>query len=231
MILLRWKLLPLALLGLLLAGLAGASAADGASEDVPPGAAPGEPAEPAAEPAAEEVELGTLRAAPTVWVGRRVRFVMQFQEVLDTWNPGMSRFGTRDWVALSAWEDERFTWDQSTFEDPLQRLFVRRDGALEVLARAARTYERFEAVGTVREVFLDEPWIELETMRPLFELVGEGTILHVGRAREFALEGRWDLAIEQFERARSAPLPAHAQAELERQIVECSRLRENPAIR
>ena len=47
-------------------------------------------------------------------------------------------------------------------------------------------------------------------MVPLEGEVGKGTILHVTRAREFAREGQFALALDQYERARLAPLPPHA---------------------
>ena len=78
----------------------------------------------------------------------------------------------------------------------------------------------------MRESFFNEPWIEIDGLDPLFELIGEGTILHVGRARGFAQSGKWNLAIEQLERGKDAPLPVHAAQELEREITEYGRLRD-----
>ena len=78
----------------------------------------------------------------------------------------------------------------------------------------------------MREIFLNDPWIEVESLRPLEQHVGEGTILHVERGRAFMRDRLWTLALQQFERAGAAPLPAHARAELERHVVECTRAHE-----
>jgi hypothetical protein len=138
--------------------------------------------------------------------------------LVEDWNPFLSRFEPARWCALDVWPDEVFTWDKAAFDAPLGRLFVRRGGGFEPLARRARTYQRFEARARVREVFRGEPWIEILELKPLDGEVGEGTIVHVTRARELASEGQFRLALEQYERARSAPLPPHALAALLEEI-------------
>ncbi len=170
--------------------------------------------------------LRAIRAQESAWLGKRVRFVLQFRERVPAWDPFLSRFGPAQWTAFAAWPDEVFTWDPESYADSIRTLFVRRGSAPDAFVGSASPGERMEAVGTVREAFLDEPWIEIEGLVPLAESVGEGTILHVGRAREFMVQGQWELALQQFERAKAAPLPAHALADIERQIGECHRLRE-----
>ncbi len=217
---LRWKLLPSALLALLaLVALPMRSAV----------VAGDEPHAPEVRAEVADVSLVVLREDPTGWLGRDVRFVLQFQTRQASWNPGPTRFGAGDWVAFSGWADEAFTWEPSVFHDPAARLFCRRGSAVDELLAQARPHERFELEGVVREVFFEEPWIEVTRARPLLELVGEGTILHVGRAFRFAEAAQWDLAIEQLERAASAPLPAHAREALDAKIVECGRLRDAAA--
>jgi len=210
---LRWKLLPALLLALILTQLPRelVQAQDEASQPVP-----------AVQP--EEVSLSDMRADPDLWLGRPVRFVVQFDGRLESWSPGLTGFGPGAWSGFSAWADEDFTWNARVYADPMERLFVRSDSALEVLVAEARRFERFEVVGTVREVFFDQAWIEVTRLKPLFELVGEGTILHFSRASEFARQGKFGLALQNFERARAAPLPRNARAELEARIAECTRL-------
>jgi hypothetical protein len=154
--------------------------------------------------------LSALGTQPGRWLGEEVRFVLQFRALVEDWNPYLSRFEPTRWLALEAWPDEAFTWDQAAFDAPARRLFVRRGGGFEPLVRRARTYQRFEVRARVREAFLGEPWLELIELVPLEGEVGEGTILHITRARELAAEGQFDLALDQYERARSAPLPPHA---------------------
>jgi hypothetical protein len=170
------------------------------------------PAAPAvAVPVQEErVALGELLARPASRLGREVRFVLQLRGLVESWNPYFSRFEPGRWLALEVWPDEQFTWDLEVFERPFARLFVRRGGGFEPLVRRARTYQRYEARARVHEVFLGEPWLEVVELVPLDGEVGEGTILHVTRARELAFEHDYALALEQYERARAAPLPPHA---------------------
>ena len=166
-----------------------------------------------------------IRFDPLSWKGQRVRFVAQFRELVPDWDPYLTRFGTTDWVAFSGWSDTRFTWDAAVYGDPLTTLFVRRGSKAAETVEAFLPHQRFEATGQVRAIFLDRPWIEITSVAPLAEHVPEGTILHVGRARDFMRKRQWDLALQQFERAKAAPLPAHARAELERQIIECQSAR------
>jgi hypothetical protein len=175
----------------------------------------------AVEAAATTLDL--VRATPGRFLGQRLRFVLQLQGQQESWNPYATRFGAGDWAALAAWPDERFTWDAEVHRDPATHLFVRRGSALASLVAAAEPYERFEAVGVVRALFLDQPWIELETLAPLPGRVGEGTILTVSRAKERMAEGSHELALELLERAQSAPLPEHASAEIRRLAEECRR--------
>lgn len=185
------------------------------------GPAPGPVLPEAAPPAGEtelvpDVPLSQLRRDPRPRLGRRVRFVLQYRGTESAWNPYLTRFGPGEWIALSGWPDERFTWERAVFADPMRRLFLRRGSALAALVDELRPHERFEVVGTVRELQLGEPWIEVESLTPRLEMVGPGVIHHVLRAEEAAEEGKWSLAADQLERALAGPLPARPRAELER---------------
>jgi len=166
----------------------------------------------ASHPAQPEIEvtLGELRTHPGLHLGQDVRFTLQFRARVEDWNPYLSRFEPGRWLALEGWPDEGFTWDRAVFESPVGKLFVRRGGGFEPLVRRARAHQRFEVHGRVREVFLGEPWIEVVELVPLEGEIGDGTILHVSRARAAASEGQFELALDQYERARAAPLPPHA---------------------
>lgn len=192
-------LLLLSLLGVLAAQRGGSDPAGEQNEPAPPAAA---------------VALEALRSRPAKHLGQEVRFTLQFRALVEDWNPYLSRFEPTRWLALEGWPDEALLWDAAAFARPVGRLFVRRGGGFEPLARRARAYQRFAVRARVRELFLGEPWLEVLELVPLAGEVGEGTILHVTRARELAGEEQFALALEQYERARSAPLPPHALAAL-----------------
>lgn len=172
----------------------------------------------------EAVSLAELRRDPVRRLGKRVRFVVQIRGVLEEWNPYLTRFGPGDWLGIEAWPDEDYTWKKRVFDNPHSRLFVRRGSGAEFALHKAERYRRFEIHGVTREFFLGEPWIEIENAVALESAVDEGTILHVGRAFSLLRDGRVELAIDQLERAKAAPLPVHARMELERHIVECHHL-------
>lgn len=170
--------------------------------------------------------LTELRGEPGKWLGEPVRLVVQFKAALEDWPCYVSRFGPHEWLALEVWPDERFTWEVDVWENSARTLFVPRGGTLESLVRAARPYGRYEITGEVRETLLGEPWIAVERLDRVDGEVGQGTILHVGRARELVLEGQYELAIDQYQRAKAAPLPPHARAAIEREIQETRDLQE-----
>jgi hypothetical protein len=176
--------------------------------------------------ATSAVSLAELREHPSLWLGRRVSFVLQVQRTEESWNPCLSRFGPGQWLSVRGWADEEFVWDEHVYADPATRIFVRRGSHAAELVLRTPAYSRVAVTGRVREVFLDEPWIEIEALEPLVEEVGEGTILHVGRALELLASGQFELALSQLERAKAAPLPAHARAEIERLSGVCEQARE-----
>ncbi|MBK7876078.1 MAG: hypothetical protein IPJ77_10040 [Planctomycetes bacterium] len=174
-------------------------------------------------PAVEARTWNELRADATRLLGRRVRFVVQLHAKVERWNTYLSRFGPRDFAAYQFWADEQFPWRVEDFEAPIVRLFARREtDAEEELARAPR-YARFEVEGTLREVFLGEPWVEVETVRALPERLTEGTVIHGGRALSLVETGMWKLAESEVDIALQANLPRHAREELERLRDDCRR--------
>lgn len=181
------------------------------------GAVPGPgDAAPPPEQAVESAALGALREDAGPWLGRRLQVVVQFHSERAAWNPWLTRFGPVDYAGFACWSDDRFTWDRAVWSDPFQHLFARRGSPAEAALRGARLYERYELVVVLREVFLGEPWVEVESARRLEEVVGEGTVLHASRALVLMAEGRWTLARGELERAETEELPAHARAELDR---------------
>ncbi len=200
------RLLPILALGLFLA---------------PAPAHPGP--DPFEDPELEPTPLSALREKPAALLGRPVRFVFQLREEVSDWNPYVTRFGPGDYARYEGWSDERFLWEKPVFEDPAPYLFARRGSVPELVLRNAQTYERYEVVARVRETFLGAPWIEIEHVRRLGEHVSAGTILHAVRGIEMRSEKRWDIALEQFERAGNGILPEHVRAELDRLVRECRR--------
>ena len=174
----------------------------------------------------QSVGLSELRAKPTFFLGTRVQFVLQFEQVAEDWNPFFSRFGPADWMAVRGWADEEFTWHTDVYENPAARIFARRGSRAAQIIDRTRTYSRLRVNGVVREVFGGEPWIEIEAVETLKEEVGEGSILHVERALTLIEQGQFELALAQLQRAKAAPLPLHARAEIERIADEAVKTRD-----
>ncbi|MEM7310106.1 MAG: hypothetical protein AAF682_25750 [Planctomycetota bacterium] len=174
-----------------------------------------------AQPAPREALLSAVRADPGAFLGQELSFVLQLESAVERWNPYLSRFGPVEHARYRGWSDDRFLWDVDAFDDPAPYLFVRRKAPAARQLAEALPYERFAVRGTVREIFLGEPWIEVHAVERLPEQVSEGTILHAVRGLELLRERRSGLARAQLERARAGFLPAGARAELDRLIESC----------
>lgn len=173
----------------------------------------------AASEAARELPLVAWQELvdhPARWLGQTITLRGQLQQRVASWNPYLTRFGTREFGAFQLWSDEQFPWIESEFRLPRVRLFARRGQPAECLLGSAPQYARFEFVATVRELFLDLPWIEVERATRLEQEISEGTNIHAARGLELAEKQSFALAAEEFEQALSGQLPQHARAELER---------------
>jgi hypothetical protein len=172
------------------------------------------------------VPLETLLDEPAAWLGRTVRFAFQFHSAPESWNPYMTRFGTRDYVGAIAWCDEQLLWDQDEFENPRALLFARRGTEVGAVLADGSVYGRYEAVGRVAQVFLAHPWIEVTSLERLPEEIGQGAILHATRALRSMDRGDWSLALEDITRAEASNLPPRAREALGRLRARCETARD-----
>ena len=160
--------------------------------------------------------LGLLQSRPLPYLGQQVRCVFQVQSVPESWNPYVTRFGTRDYRALSVWTDEQLLWDREQFDKPFGLVFVRRGGDAEELLAQAKPYQRYEVTAVVAQVFLGRPWLAITSARRLGQEVGEGTVIHAARAIALFTQEHYKLALEDLQRALAPEnLPQNALEELQ----------------
>lgn len=166
--------------------------------------------------------LGLLQSRPLAHLGQQLRCVFQVQSVPESWNPYVTRFGTRDYRALSVWTDEQLLWDRAQFDKPFGLVFVRRGGDAEELLAQAKPYQRYEVTAEVAQVFLGRPWLAITSARRLGQEVGEGTVIHTARAIALFTQEHYELALEDLDRALAPEnLPQAALDELQRLKAEC----------
>lgn len=158
---------------------------------------------------------------PSRWLGKKVRVRIQYQGRVDDWNPYLTRFGSRRYAAIQAWSDEQLPWVRADFDAPVVRLFFPRGEACAGALDQALVNNRYEVTAIVREVFLDVPWTEVLEVVPLPGRIGEGTIIHAGKALDLMKKSDWKLAQLEIEQAITDTLPVPARAELERLRAEC----------
>ncbi len=170
----------------------------------------------------EVVPWRDVAAQPCRFQGQEVTVRVQFRDLPARWQAGPTRFGPGAFVAVTAWADEQFPWVRDEFTNPQARVFVRKGTELERTFAAARTHQRFEVRGIVREVWRDRPWIELQSAVPLEDEVGEATIIHASRAVTLIEEESFELADEALRQALVAPMPDPAREELARLRAVCA---------
>jgi hypothetical protein len=171
-----------------------------------------------------EVPLVTweeLCARPSRWAGKTVHVRIQYQDPVANWNPYLTRFSSSRFVAIQAWADEQIPWVKTEYDTPVVRLFALRDGPCAWAFQSARKGDRFEVTIVVREVFLALPWAEVTEVVPLLERIGEGTVIHAGRAIELMNRQAWKLAELEIDQAITIHLPERARAELQRMKEQC----------
>lgn len=162
-----------------------------------------------------------LCARPSRFAGKTLHLRIQYQDPVPTWNPYLTRFSPGRFVAVQAWADEQIPWIRSEYDAPVVRLFTLREGPCAWAFQSARKGDRFEITVVVREVFLALPWVEVTEVVPLPERIGEGTVIHAGRAVDWMAKKAWKLAELEIDQALTIHLPERARAELLRMKEEC----------
>ncbi len=169
-----------------------------------------------------EVPLSEVFADPEPFLGRTIRFTCQLEEIPQTWNPYLTRFGRDAFGALRVWSDEQRLWLPEDYEAPQGLVFARRSSrAWERLAELP-VYGRVAVVGVVRQVFLNRPWIEITSARPLSQAWTEGALIHASRGVALLRSGQLQFAANEFERARGSDLPPAVEAELHGLELRCN---------
>lgn len=155
-----------------------------------------------------------LSATPSRYLGQRVELVVQLKSEVAAWNPYVTRFGQRDWRAWQAWSDAQAPWHKEQYDAPMVRVFARRAGASAWALEQTAPHTRVTLRVRVCEIFLGEPWCEVEAVVPCAEDVGEASVIHAARGLAEAQLGRHELAVHAYDEALKAPLPVHARREL-----------------
>jgi hypothetical protein len=204
---LRWVVACLGMLAVLVAAELARSFAGGPQERAP----------------APLAAVEDLASDPLAHLGRELRLLVQAQDELARWNPYVTRFGAGDYRAFRAWSDSQCLWRKTDWEAPAATLFARRGSPAERALASAHRYQRLEVTVRVAQVFLGRAWLEVVSASPLRGAIGEGSILHASRAVGLMNEGRWQLALDNLDRASLGDMPEPAREELRRLRERCLR--------
>jgi hypothetical protein len=173
------------------------------------------------DPAPPLVTWEELCEHPSRWLGKTVHLRIQYLDPVERWNPYMTRFSAPRFAGVQAWADEQLPWIRTEYDAPLVRLFTLREGSCAWAFQSARRGDRFEVTAVVREVFLSLPWTEVVEVLPLPERIGEGTVIHAGRALDLMGKKAWKLAELEVDQAMTVNLPERARTELLRMKDAC----------
>jgi len=182
--------------------------------------ADGEPEAPRID-ASTALPFGQLLADPAPHLGQERVLLLHFDQVVESWEPFLTRFGPERHLALRAWADEQPLWVQGEFESPAVFVFARKDSPVAGQLRAAGRHQRFAARVVLRQLLAGKAWIEVVELERQPRELGEGSLLHAIRGFRLEREGAFELAADQFERALAAPLPLWIEEELGAERERC----------
>jgi hypothetical protein len=182
----------------------------------------------AASPAVPLVTWEEICARPSRFAGKTVHLRIQYQDPVASWNPYLTRFSPSRFAGIQAWADEQIPWIKTEYDAPVVRLFTLRESSCAWAFQSARKGDRFEVTLVVREVFLALPWAEVTEVVPLPERIGEGTVIHAGRAVELMKRNAWKLAELEIDQAITINLPERARTELLRMKSQCQEAAKRP---
>lgn len=116
-----------------------------------------------------ETTLSAVRAQPEAWLNTPIEFEARFHRFGELYQPFYTPFDSFSFANLSAWDVSQSVGSQEQFLDHCPTLYVDRRMKAKTMKRVSdlAPYQRFKAVGVVRQVFAGRPFIEITDLRPI----------------------------------------------------------------
>ncbi|MEZ5988602.1 MAG: hypothetical protein R3F30_05675 [Planctomycetota bacterium] len=171
----------------------------------------------------KDVTMEQVRGNATAFKNVHIRFTCQFHGIGAVHNPFFTRFTRADFANFAVWGDNQKIWNEGEYQNPLPGLFVAkigRDETLKTIYQLQR-YQRIEVTGIVRNVFLDEPWIEVFSVTPVANKVSIPTLTHMHKAVDYMAQRKWALAGSELNQAMTSELPTFYQGWIHAYMGEC----------
>lgn len=169
-----------------------------------------------------DTTLESLRRDPTNFKNVRVRFQIQFCSVGKIYNPFFTGFVPSDYANFIGWSVEQPIWRKDDYNDMFGLMFVskRNNRGLQKLY-GLELYDRVELVGSVRNVFQNEPWIEIESFRNLKDRVNTVSLSHLYRGEALMERREWRRAITELSMAPANDVPNEVLGAVARNLGTC----------
>ena len=160
----------------------------------------------------EEQTLTTLNKIvknPEAFRGLKATFVVQFHRLGNVDNPVYSQFDKHWYQNFSAWSDGVKLWERDAFHKDFPYLFLPRVSEATEEVASAPMFTRFLATGVVREVYNNQPWIEVVALQQLDRALNPNAVRQFARGYQLRNSRDHAGAAAAFHAADAKTLPSH----------------------
>jgi len=168
----------------------------------------------------KDVTLTELLRNPRDYVDVDVRFKVYFNSTGGHYNPYFTRFSEEMYGNFSAWPLDARLYDKRDFQRSYTFFFMRRHQKGWKKIQGTERFEVLELVGTVRDVFKGQPWIEVIDYSSGSGGLDEKEIRSVIVGDAQFVAGHYDDAADSYEYAVKARVPESVSADLWRKLAD-----------
>ncbi|MHC4548427.1 MAG: tetratricopeptide repeat protein [Planctomycetota bacterium] len=169
---------------------------------------------------AKEVTLGELLRNPRAYVGVTVKVELYYEQPGGSYNPYYTRFSEEMYANFAAWPIDARLYEKRDYQRPYKFFFMKRSNQRWKRLQKLEPVTPVEVVGTVREVFRGQPWIEVERFRKVRRGLSQKDVRYVIAGDAYFLAGRYDDATRRYKKALSSRLPGSVRADLYRRLAD-----------
>ncbi len=154
---------------------------------------------------AKQTTLKAVYENPAAYKNVWIRFSGWFCGIGSLHNPFFTRFTRSEYTNFMMWGDSQKIWEKDAYDKPCVTLFVLKtdDDSLKKVSDLQR-YRRITCTGIVRNVFRNQPWIEVTKIEVENEKLTTTTLAHMVRARRFMAARKWSQAAAELNRAKAS---------------------------
>ncbi len=166
----------------------------------------------------KEVTLNDLLKTPREYVDVEVKFKVYFDAAGKNFNPYFTRFNEEAWGNFSAYPIDARLYDKRDFPRPYPFFFASKMDKDWKRVKDVDHLRVIQITGVVRDVFQNQPWIEVLSWSGSSGGLSEDDVRDVVHADANYVAGKYKDAARLYERADSSSLPGTVRADLQRRL-------------